>query len=87
MKKEILQILNNATYEELYKMYIYFYGECDNITKEDIIAHFYSYIRIYTKNHRHNINFIIMYYNIMSYITYLKGLSQWKKSPITPHTS
>ena len=73
MKNKILNILNDASFEELYDMYIYLYGYCSmDITKEDIINHIYSHLRTYTKNHKLNTNFIIMYYNIMSYIEFLE---------------
>lgn len=73
MKNKILNILNDTSFEELYDMYVYLYGECSiNLTKEDIINHIYSYLRTYTKNHKLNKNFIIMYYNIMSYIEFLE---------------
>lgn len=73
MKNKIVNILNDASFEELYDMYVYLYGECSiNLTKEDIINHIYSHLRIYTKNHKLNTNFIIMYYNIMSYIEFLE---------------
>lgn len=73
MKNKILNILNDTSFEELYNMYVYLYGECSiNLTKEDIINHIYSHLRTYTKNHKLNTNFIIMYYNIMSYIEFLE---------------
>lgn len=73
MKNKILNILNDASFEELYDMYIYLYGECSsNLTKEDIVTHIYSYLRTYTKNHKLNTNFIIMYYNLISYIEFLE---------------
>ncbi len=82
MKNKILNILNDTTFEELYDMYIYLYGDCSiDITKEDIINHIYSYLRIYTKNHKLNKNFTIMYYNIISYIEFLekKGGKAWRQ--------
>ena len=73
MKNKILNILNDASFEELYDMYVYLYGECSiNLSKEDIITHIYSYLRTYTKNHKLNTNFIIMYYNLISYIEFLE---------------
>ena len=73
MKNKILNILNYASFEELYDMYVYLYGECSvNLSKEDIINHIYSYLRTYTKNHKLNTNFIIMYYNLISYIEFLE---------------
>ena len=73
MKNKILNRLNDASFEELYDMYVYLYGECSiNLSKEDIINHIYSYLRTYTKNHKLNTNFIIMYYNIISYIEFLE---------------
>ena len=73
MKNKILNILNDASFEELYDMYIYLYGECSiNLSKEDIVTHIYSYLRTYTKNHKLNTNFIIMYYNLISYIEFLE---------------
>ena len=81
MKNKILNILNGASFEELYDMYVYLYGDCSiNLTKEDIINHIYSYLRTYTKNHKLNTNFIVMYYNIVSYIEFLekKGGTSWK---------
>ena len=73
MKNKILNILNDASFEELYDMYVYLYGECSiNLAKEDIINHIYSYLRTYAKNHKLNTNFIIMYYNLISYIEFLE---------------
>lgn len=73
MKNKILNILNGASFEELYDMYVYLYGDCSiNLTKEDIINHIYSYLRTYAKNHKLNTNFIIMYYNLISYIEFLE---------------
>ena len=73
MKNKILNRLNDASFEELYDMYVYLYGECSiNLSKEDIINHIYSYLRTYTKNHKLNTNFIIMYYNLISYIEFLE---------------
>jgi len=73
MKNKILNILNDTSFEDLYDMYIYLYGYCAaNLTKEDIINHIHSYLRIYTKNHKLNTNFTIMYYNIISYIEFLE---------------
>lgn len=73
MKNKILNILNDASFEELYDMYVYLYGECSiNLSKEDIINHIYLYLRTYTKNHKLNTNFIVMYYNIISYIEFLE---------------
>ena len=73
MKNKILNILNDASFEELCDMYVYLYGECSiNLSKEDIINHIYSYLRTYTKNHKLNTNFIIMYYNLISYIEFLE---------------
>ena len=82
MKNKILNILNGASFEELYDMYVYLYGDCSiNLTKEDIINHIYSYLRTYTKNHKLNTNFIIMYYNLISYIEFLekKGGKVWRQ--------
>ena len=73
MKNKILNILNDASFEELYDMYVYLYGDCSsNLTKEDIVTHIYSYLRTYTKNHKLNTNFIIMYYNLIAYIEFLE---------------